>query len=225
MRRLIHIFNRLILYFILTLLLLSDTNAQEKLKPGNFYIGCIVKPGQDTTWGKIKYKSMIHNHYKVVFKEAYDQEEETFEPSELDAYQISGLKYLSVPFSGRDSFKRHTFMLVIIDGQISLYKWYYNEKQQYFEDNDFWDYTTEIDQDKQGVRIQYYLQRDGQNHVDVSSGKFAWKFNKTMANFLSDCPELAEKVKKKKEGYKKEDLEKIILEYNANCQLPTSYVQ
>jgi len=158
----------------------------------------------------------------VVFKEAYDQEEETFEPSELDAYQIAEFKYLTVPFSGRDSFKRHTFMLVIIDGPVSLYKWYYNEKQQYFEDNDFWDYTTEIDQENHGVQIQFFLQRRGQSPVDVSSGKFAWKFNKAMSKYISDHPELAEKVKKKKEGYKKQDLERIVLEYNANCQLPTA---
>jgi len=218
MRRLIHIFTRLILYFILTLLSLAETNAQENLKPGNFYIGCIIKPGQDTTWGKIKFKSMIHNQYKVVFKEAYDQEEETFEPSELDAYQIADFKYQSLQYSGRDSFRRQSFMRVIVDGTISLYKWYYNEKQQYFEDNDFWDYTTEIDPNKPGVMIQFLLQHDGQSHVDASSGKFAWKFNKAMAKYLADYPELAKKVKKKEKGYKKEDLEKIIMEYNANCQ-------
>ena len=205
---------RFISIFFIIIFLLVDSGAQENLKSGNYYIGYIIKPGQDTIRGKIKYNSMIHNHYKVTFKESYDQEEEIFVPLEIEAYQLADLHYLSVPFSGRDSFKKFTFMLVIVEGPVSLYKWIYSEKQQYFEDNDFWDYTTSIDPDNPGNLVQFLIQREGEKPVDISSGKYTWKFNKAMAKYLSDDQELAEKVKKKENGYRKENLEKIIREYN-----------
>lgn len=40
------------------------------------------------------------------------------------------------------------------------------------------------------------------------------KFKKTMSEYLSDCPEIAEKIANKEEGYQWANLEDIIREYN-----------
>jgi len=190
-------------------------NPTLNLKSGNFYPGYIVKNDHDTIWGKSKYISMIDNHFKVIFKESYDEEEEIFRPSELLFYKIMDLNYKSVPFSGRNSFKGQTFMLVIIDGPVTMFKWIYHEKQQYFEDNDFWGYTMDYDPSDPGNQVQYFLQKENDGPVDISSGKFTWRFNKAMAKYLSDYPELSQKIRKKKEGYTIKDVEKIIGEYNS----------
>lgn len=47
-----------------------------------------------------------------------------------------------------------------------------------------------------------------------SSMSYLLKFKKTMSEHLSDCPEIAEKIANKEEGYQWANLEDIIREYN-----------
>jgi len=216
----VKLFSTFIVWLLLMHALVSPSAAQEytiTFKPDNYYTAYILKPGQDTIYGKIRYKSMIRNQIRVIFKASWDAEDETFEPEELEGYGIHDMIYRSMDFSGRDSFRRRSFMQVLISGPVSMYKWIYHEKQQYFEDNDFYDYSTSFDLDDPDNQVQYFLQRTGEHPVDISMGKFTWKFNKAMSKYLSDDPELAKKIRKKSPGYTRENLREIIAEYNKDA--------
>lgn len=66
----------------------------------------------------------------------------------------------------------------------------------------------------EGITVQYFGVRGNGKPVDFSSVKYGMNFKKHMSKYVSDCPELADKISAREEGYGYENLAHIIVEYN-----------
>lgn len=116
------------------------------------------------------------------------------------------------------------FMIPEIKGKISLYA-YTGESPSDLEGNadlskwyNYWNaylaYDRKSESDIQRLTPKTLYVQKG---TEPALGKDAMvlKFASQMAKLTADCPELSVKIKSKEKGYKMNDLEKIINEYNA----------
>jgi hypothetical protein len=115
------------------------------------------------------------------------------------------------------------FMFPLIKGKLSLY-WYTGENQTDLDSdadlskwNNYWEaYSSYSGKPAGDFRLSpktRYIQKAGEPGTGVDA--MAMQFANKMAAIVEDCPALATKVKGKEKGYRGNDLEKIIEEYNA----------
>lgn len=182
------------------------------------YPGCIISPENDTVSGYLFYKSLLHNQTQAIFYDSVSgsQHVRTFRPDEINGYILSGMLYHSVPFSGRYSARKTTFMHCLVEGSVSLYKWYFHEKQQYFESNAIWDYTSSYDP---SFQTQLFVHRKGEKPLELSAYRSPHRFHVRLSTYLKDDPGLAEKIRSKTPGFRFEDLHSIIRDYNDGYQV------
>jgi hypothetical protein len=179
------------------------------------YPGYLISLSDDTLAGMVMFKSLTRNQTEVVFYDsvAIGHNPRIAKPGEINGYVISGMNYRSVPFSGRYSSRKMTFMYCLADGPVSVYKWFFHEKQQYFEDNAFWDYKTTYAVDD--IQHQFFVCRKNSKPLVISDCEIEFRFEKKMIRYLSDNKMIASKIKEKQPGYRCNDLVRIINEYNS----------
>ncbi len=204
---------------------ISENNLHDttKVKLFSLYPGYVVTRKGDTLKGYVLLKNLIANQDKVIFyptQEKNKEQAQKFKPKEVKAYKVGPRYYESYKFRpGVSSYatndaKAYHFVLKVIDGPVSLYKWYYE--------------TTQRSEDRVKINEEHPLE----SHVDLSFDesdlkyitlfkkldgeitKPALNFKKQMSKLLADYPELAKKIASKEKGYRSWDLEKIIREYN-----------
>ena len=203
----------------------TDTTAQVKL--WSLYPGYVVTQNGDTLNGYLLLKNLAANQDKVFF---YDHPEDKkysvkYKPKDLKAYKVGPRYYESRKFkppataSANDARTYH-FILKVIDGPFSLYRWYYETLEQSKA-------RLKIDSDQPltGTVDLSFSEKDLQTHnycvtpegefVDLSSLKMLTNFKKNMSKLVADDAELAGKIRNKEEGYGYYNIDRIIREYNA----------
>ena len=191
------------------------------------YPGYVITRDNDTIRGYLMLKNLVNNQDKVLFYNNQDDEKytEKYKPKDLKAYKVGPRFYESfkfkppVTYAGNDAKTWH-FVLKVIDGPFSMYKWYYETTQRSEE-------RVKIDEEHPlNTKIDLsFSEKDLEDHtygltpsgefVDLNSLKMLTNFKKNMSKLVADDPQLAEKIKNKEEGYRYYDLAKIIREYNA----------
>jgi hypothetical protein len=212
----------LILHFSLFFFVLNAQDIATRLQKNTIYPGCVISMTGDTTKGFLLFKSLTRSQVEVTFYDSLGGQPDVwiFKPGEINGYILSGLSYRTVPYSGRYSSRKSTFMQCLVDGTISLYTWYYDEKQRYFEDNAFWEYTTTYNTTE--LFQEYYLFRAGVKPLRITDCASEYKFPEKLSNFLSDQDTLAQKIKAKLPGYRCQDMIKIIHEFNSSLSKSSS---
>jgi hypothetical protein len=185
------------------------------------YPGFVITKKGDTIKGYLMLKNLISNQDKVFFykTENTDKKEAVkYKPKDLLAYKVGPRYYESFKFWPSEptyvtnNTRGYHFILRIIDGPISLYRWYYEP----------------VSVSEQRVHISF--ENPASTHVDLSFYEgnlynvplvkkydkdiifLKSGFRKNMLKLVSDYPELAKKIENKVYGW--DDLDIIVREYN-----------
>ena len=203
----------------------TDTTVQVKL--WSLFPGYVITRSNDTLRGYVLLKNLINNQDRVFFYRNPDDEKYTdkYKPKDLKAYKVGPRYYESfrfkppVSYSSNDARTYH-FILKIIDGPFSLYRWYYETVEQSKArvklDRDH-PLNSQVDlgfSEKNLKHEDYGLTPRGE-FIDLGSLKMLTHFKKNMSKLVEDDTELAQKIRNKEKGYGYYDLEKIIHEYNS----------
>jgi hypothetical protein len=207
-------------FCILAIFVLSGyCHAQEpdgSVKLFTIYPGYIVTNTGETINGYLMLKNKISNQGKVFFfKTPDDKNPIKYKPRDIKAYKVADRYYETMKYSPEYTTMRYCFLLRVIDGPVTLYKAYYDDKQRIkVDENDIWNSKIDFSFSEDELKDQVLGCRKGEELQDFGSLPYLMKFKKTMSEYLSDCPAIARKIADKKEGYVWADLEKIINEYN-----------
>jgi hypothetical protein len=99
------------------------------------------------------------------------------------------------------------FLQLVKDGELKLFKYYSTNSSP-----GMYNASTGGMTAGQTYSVEKYVMQKGNNELF----KTRWlSFRKDMVEYLSDCPELAKKIKDK--IYRSDDIEQIIDEYNKSC--------
>ncbi len=198
---------------------LQAQNDSLAMDQEGIYPGYVITNSGDTLRGYIQFESASANQLEVTYYSSMNLEETryTYKPGDIKGYKLLSYTFVSVPFSGKYCSRKKTFMHRTIDGPITLFKWYYIEKQQYFEDIDISGYNPDPSYELV-YKVQLFAQKFGEKPVNLNSTKFEIRFRIVMSKYVLECLELAKKIEKKKKGYTHDHIERIIREYNA-CDL------
>lgn len=195
-------------------------DLESPLPPRTIQQGYVVNLEGDTAKGYIMFMTVIANQFNVSLYENKSDNKPLakYKPKDLEGYQVGDLYYSSVPFSGEGFSRKRSFMIRLVEGPVSLYKWYYDESLM-LDGQDLNEamgreevLTVELDE---GITVQYFGVRGNEKPVDFSSVKYGMNFKKHMSRYVSDCPELSEKIAAREEGYGYDNLAHIITEYNS----------
>lgn len=194
----------------------NDSLAMDR---EGIYPGYVITNSEDTLKGYIQFESVSANQLEVTYYTSMNLEETryTYKPGEIKAYNLLSYTFVSVPFSGKYCSRKKTFMHRVIDGPITLFEWYYVEKQQYFEDNDIYGFDPDSSYELV-YQVQLFAQKSGEKPVNLNSTKFEMRFRTAMSMYVVECLELAKKIENREKRYTHNYIEKIIHEYNA-CDL------
>lgn len=191
-----------------------DDNWEDQSEKLQGYI--ITKKG-DTVTGYLKRFLKIKSQRKVKFYETLDSKPETFKPSDLLGYKIAEDYYEVHPYEGMSG-KTKVFLLKTVDGKIDLFEYYISvEDDQGNEMTLSKNGNTEISLDFDGSEIQTEVLavKDNKDYLKFASPKLLFSFKKVMSKYVSDYPELSEKISKKEKGYSVINVLKIVDEYNS----------
>ncbi len=118
------------------------------------------------------------------------------------SYQNETVRMVSIRHSGLEglfSGDNAIFLKLEMDGHLRLYRLYETRVSGGYDSSH--PHQTE----------EYYLQKKGGALKRLK----AFSFRKDMADYLSDCPSVADKIKDK--DFKRRDLEVIVIAYNKDC--------
>lgn len=203
----------------------TDTTVRVQL--WTLYPGYIVTRQGDTISGYLLLKNLVNNQDKVFYYHNKEDKKytEKYKPKDLRAYKVGPRYYESFKFkppataSANDANTWH-FILKLIDGPFSLYRWYYETLDQSHarlkvdQDRPF-HATVDLSFTEEGLSQQNYGLTPAGEFVDLGSLKMLTNFKKNMAKLVQDDAALAQKIRNKVKGYGYYDIERIINEYNA----------
>lgn len=216
-------FSSLILLLLLTIPSFTDAQEEVALKPRWMYPGCIISLQNDTLKGYIEFMTPLANQMMVRFytEPSENRPSGKYKPDDIKGYLVESLYYESVPFSGEGVSRKNSFMIKILDGPVSLYKWYYDPDLAFGGQdlNEAMGTENVMDVDLyEGLETQVFGVKKGEKPVDFYSMKYVMKFKKNMSEFVAADTELAGKIENKEPGYTHDYLVRIIQEYNAFLQ-------
>ncbi len=207
----------------------ASPECRKELEPVTLfskYPGYVVTLNHDTLKGFIMLKNLVNNEDVVLFYKNEKDKKYTkkYRPKELLAYRVGPRFYESRKFKPPVSYvvndaRRYHFLLKVIDGPFSLYKWYYestarSEQRVQINKKDPWLSHIDLSFSENDLAENLYgLTPDGK-FIDLNTLGMMMHFKKNMSKLVADDPELVQKIKNKEEGYTYIDIEKIINEYN-----------
>jgi len=215
----------ILFYSISCVLLLGSLELQaqetsDSLLRRTKYPGYMINLQGDTIQGYVLNLNLWSNQVITFFFQDVNPEipGKKYRPKDLLGYKTASREYVQLKYSGIMSPYKYNFFLKEIDGPFQLFSWYY------FADGSQLDGSpallTEAKDDllinEQDLWVQYIGKTAKGAIIDLSSVGFRMKFSKKMSRLVSDDPELSSKVLNKEKGYRYEDLEKIIREFNAD---------
>jgi hypothetical protein len=182
------------------------------------YPGYVITNSGDTVHGYLMLKNLINNQGKVFFFNDSTQEDYTvkYKPGDIKAYKVGPRFYETLKFPVTNTTRTRSFFLRAIDGPITLYKSYFDDKERVkIDEDDIWNSKIDLSFSESELKENLLGRKLGAEIVDFGSFSFLLKFKKTMAEYVSDYPDLAKKIANKEKGYEWADLEKVIREYNS----------
>ena len=206
----------IILMSCIELISFSQEQA-DSIKLWTRYPGYIITHNDDTIHGNLLLKNKISNQGKVFFFDNADAEEpsEKYRPRDIKGYKVANRVYETKKHSPEYTTMRYSFLLKVVDGPVSLYKSFYDDKQRIkINEDDIWKSKIDFSFSEDELQEEILGCREGEKLEDFTKLKYLLKFKKSMSKYLSDCPKIAEKIRNKEEGYQWGDLEKIVKEYN-----------
>ena len=217
-----NIFKKLTLIIGLYILASGTANAQSDslyIHPGVRNYGYVIMPGGDTVAGYILNLNLWNNQMMTIyFTDLVNGGKGTkYRAKELLGYKVGPREYEQLKFAGLYSPYKYNFFLRKISGAIDYYIWYYNNDVNTLLGTDV--VLTEASDARLINEADLWTQLIGRTEngeiIEFGSMKFKHNFEKHMSRLVEDYPALAEKIRKKEEGYHFENLEKIIQEYNS----------
>ena len=202
----------------------TDTTAKVKL--WSLYPGYVVLQNGDTLRGYILLKNLAANQDKAVFYRSPDDGKPTakYRPKDLKAYKVGPRYYESRKFrppataSSNDARTWH-FLLKVIDGPFSLYKWYYETPEQskarlQIDRGHPLEGHINLSFSEKELQVENYGLTPSGEFVDLGSLKMLTNFKKNMSKLVAEDAELVQKIRNKEKGYGYYDIDRIIREYN-----------
>ncbi len=192
-----------VFFIIISFLVLAKTGSASELIIGDKYPGYIIKNNNDTLYGYIRYGNVVNNQKKCEFftHETDKKPTKVYKPKELKAYLISDVLYRTINYSGGLLSKPLRFLLVIKDGELTLFLFYEEGSVPY-------------NQERESDMV-YYKWHDSKYPKPLTNEKFGFNFSKRMSAYVADDKELSQKVLNKEKGYGLIHIYDIIDEYNA----------
>ncbi|MBN2173267.1 MAG: hypothetical protein JW731_03995 [Bacteroidales bacterium] len=185
------------------------------------YPGYIVTWENDTVYGFIKLSNLVNNQKKAMFYKNADDADpvEKYKPKDIKAFKVGPREYESYKYHVTNETKGFHFFLKVIEGPICMFKWYFEPESRQQErveidEDDVLNSKIDLSFNEADLSSNDFMKKQDGEFVCLSSLKFGTNFKKNMSEYVSDFPELAEKIASKEEGYRSIDREKIILEYN-----------
>ena len=181
----------------------TNTVSADELVVGDKYPGYIIKNNNDTVYGYIRYGGVVNSQKKCEFytNETDRKPTKVYSPKELKAYLLSDVLYRTINYSGGLLSKPLRFLLVLKDGELTVFKFYSEGSVPYNEERE--------------EKMVYYKWHDPKNPKPVTNEKFGFNFSKKMSAYVADDKELSRKILKKEKGYGLIHIYDIIDEYNA----------
>jgi len=194
----------------------EDTLALER---GTIYAGYIITTDHDTIEGWLLNINLWLNQQMTFYYDDPDNHDERikYKAKELKGYRVGNRIYEQMKYEGKYSSHKHNFFLREIDGPMSCYIWYYDPDRSKLSpvDMSLDDLSDAILFEEDELNKQLLILNPAGDIINLDQLKYLVNFDKNMSKLISDYPELADKVRNKKEGYKWINAKEIISEYNA----------
>jgi hypothetical protein len=214
----------LALLFFLPLFAMAQNEWDPTLyNVGKKYSGSITKSNGDVVKGYIEALPRAvpnelgqsnQTHCKFYANEGDKKPVDTYSPKELKGYTIGDKVYVVIPYSG-GLVSAPRFCYQTQAGKISVFNFYMcKEGFNMMPSQGAGESMADYDARRFDVNQVYF--REGVKPMDMAA--LTLGFAKKMSELVADCPELAEKVKNKEEGYRLLSINKIIDTYNAGCK-------
>jgi hypothetical protein len=190
-------------------------DAPEEIKLWTNYPGYVITNDNDTIHGYLQLSNFVDNQKKALFYKDPDDDRyaKKYKAKDIKGYKVGPRCYESFKFCPATESKGMYFFLKVLDGPLSLYKWYYRP-QDPTDESAMVDVDLVMGLDEDGLDSHLIGIKPNEEPVQLDSPKFISRFNKSMSKYLSDYPELAEKIANKEEGYQYGNLKEIVKEYN-----------
>ena len=193
----------------------------DSLNQATMYPGYIVTNQQDTIDGFLYLSNVAANQYRVFYFTSPDDPESKvkYKPKDLIAYKVGSRLYESFEFKATNAMNKRNFFLKVIDGPISMYRWYYepesrSSKRVMIDEENLLNSSIDLSFDESDLTGQDIVIKLGGEPINLSAPKYLMKFKKHMAALVEEDAELVEKIQRKEKGYTFGYQEKIIEEYN-----------
>jgi len=200
-------------------------NAQvvnEPVRLWSLYEGYVITHDDDTIKGYIKLINLVRNQKKAMFYEGkYDEKPlKIYRPGDIEAYRVGPRVYESFKFKPIGTGKGKYFFLRKINGPIRLYEWYYEpsglwSERQKIHSDELWSSEVDFEFSESNLTEEKILIKLDQDPESLTEIAFITNFLEKMSQIVKEHKDLAEKIENNQQGYRLEDLEKIIREYNA----------
>ncbi len=215
---------KLFLIFVSVILVLPmisfGQDSSEPIKLWTIYPGYIITKSNDTIQGYLMLKNKISNQGKVFFFDTPDAEKPSakYNPKDIKGYKVANRVYETMKYSPEYTTMNYSFLLRTVDGKVKFFKSYFDDKERIkIDENDIWNSKIDFYFSEDELKEVWLGTKDGKKIENFNSFGYLLNFSKNMSKFLSDCPEIANKIKNKEPGYEYGNLEKIIREYNEKC--------
>ena len=219
--------NQLKILCFLNLIILIGVNANAQssknaMAPKTNYPGYVITPKSDTISGYLRFSNLIENQEAVQFFKNTDDKkyQKQYKPEDIVAYQVGSKYYESVKYNYTGELGKNHFFLCLIDGPVSVYKWYEEPESRLLNTSKPMDKFAKNQQPKKNynekelVSKGFFKKLDGELQ-DLRKLNNVADFKKEMIALVDDDQDLAKKIAQEADGYKFEDRMKIIEEYNA----------
>lgn len=208
--------------FLICLIIPQGTAAQADslyIHPGVRNYGYVITLEGDTITGFLLNLNLWNNQMMTIYFEdlVNGGKGVKYRAKELQGYKVGPRVYDRLEYAGLYSPYKYNFFLRRMEGAIDYYTWYYNNDVNTLLGTDV--VLTEAADamliDEEALWTQSLGRLENGDIVEFGSVRFRHGFSKRMSRLVEDHPALAERIRNKEAGYRFEDLEKIIREYNA----------
>ncbi len=189
---------------LLNFFLIIVTFCFSQIKPGSCYKGYILK-NDEKIIGSIEYKNKIENQEVVVFIPENQKTKETYKATQIQGYSFEGVNYVSISISD----KKSVFVIQNQKMPLQIFNLYsLNEELGVHEHGRT---RTITENDEEYLSVEPILVKEG---VKVRYVSRMLNFAKQMTDFTNDYAELTKKILDKLDGYKIDNVNQIVAEYN-----------
>lgn len=215
----------LLLYFSL-LFVFSEQgclaqNDSVGVKLWTKYPGWVLTSGSDTIYGYLMLKNLVNNQVKALyFTNAADEKPaKKYKPKDIKAYKVGPRYYESIKCWPANEANTWHFLLKILDGPISIYRWYYEPESKskmrvQIDKNDVKNSKIDLSFSEDELSSETYVIKLDNKPESLTKMKFITNFRKNMSKLVAEDKELVKKIMNKEKGYILGDEENIIREFN-----------